>query len=141
MVAVRAWIAASLLSACSSSASVADPPDAAAETDVTAVLLPCPVASEGACMSPPSYQRDVSPILDRYCNNCHSGAVDGGPWPLGGYQHVYDWKELMVIDLLGCTIPGIVQGHLMPPADAPLPLPRDPRDVVVTWLVCGAPDN
>jgi hypothetical protein len=47
----------------------------------------------------------------------------------------------MVIDLLGCRIPGIVQGHRMPPPDAPVPLPGDQRDVVVTWLVCGAPAN
>jgi hypothetical protein len=141
MVAVRAWVATGLLSACSSSATVTDPPDANVDGAEATVLQLCPVASNEACMSPPSYQRDVSPILDRYCNNCHSGLVDGGPWPLGGYQHVYDWKDLMVIDVLDCRIPAIVQGHPMPPADAPLPLPREPRDVVVTWLVCGAPDN
>jgi len=125
---------ASLSWACSSPDPAADPPDAA---DGGA----CPVASSQSCASPPSYRQDVSPIIDTYCNNCHSATVDGGPWPLGGYDNVHDWKELMVIDLLGCDIPGIAKGHSMPPIDASAPLPQAQRDVVVSWLLCDAPDN
>src|SRR3954454_11916414 len=101
----------------------------------------CPAAEGQPCAAPPSYRQEVSPILDAHCNNCHSATVDGGPWPLGGYENVHHWKELMVIDLLGCDIPEIAKGHLMPPIDAGTPLPQAQRDVVVSWLLCDAPDN
>jgi hypothetical protein len=81
------------------------------------------------------------PLLDTYCNNCHSAALDGGPWALGGYENVRDWRELMIIDLLDCSIPGLTQGHPMPPPDAPLALPTASHDVITTWLLCGAPKN
>jgi hypothetical protein len=101
----------------------------------------CPVATTEACAKTPSYQRDVAPVLNTYCNNCHNAEVDGGPWPLGGYENVHHWKELMVIDLMSCRIAGIVKGHPMPPADAGTPLPATERDVMVQWLLCGAPNN
>jgi len=147
MGAVRALAVSTLLVACSSATNVdtadagGDPLDTGRGLETGIGLEPCPVADAGSCSSPPSYQNDVTPIVDTYCNNCHAAGVDGGPWPLGGYQNVYDWKELMVIDLLGCTIPEITHGHLMPPADAPSPLPHDRRDVMVSWLLCGAPNN
>jgi len=80
----------------------------------------------------PSFSREIAPILNQRCNNCHSPEIDGGPWPLDTQQNVRDWSTLLIKDLKECA---------MPPPDAGDAFPAEERDKVWAWLICGAPDN
>jgi hypothetical protein len=123
-------LAIGALTACSGSSTLeGDPFDASSESALGA----CPGPASDMCSLPgPSYMNDIVPILEQRCNNCHVAGVDGGPWPLGGYAEVRDWRSAILRDLRECT---------MPPADAGLPFPEQERAALMAWLICDAPDN
>jgi hypothetical protein len=103
----------------------AGPPDAgvvpACGSDVTAT-----------CPNPkPSYKRDVAPILDAQCNNCHVGGATG-PWPLSPYEDLLHWRKQLLVSLVKCT---------MPPEDAGKTLSETERAKIIGWVACGAPNN
>lgn len=123
--------------ACSGSHDVAAPEAVVATLDGG----DCPVEAPHGCSATPSYQVDIQPILETYCNYCHSESVDGGPWPLGGYDNVHDWSEYVLSDILDCSALGAAGGHLMPPENASVPLPPTKRATLMNWLLCGAPNN
>jgi hypothetical protein len=113
------------LSACASSSSKGSDSQALATSCVPPAYEACPAAV-------PSFAKDIAPIINQRCNNCHVAGVDGGPWPLDTWQNIKDWQDLLITDLHGCT---------MPPADAGTPFPADERDKVWAWLMCNAPNN
>jgi len=91
----------------------------------------CGDKAPAKCPSPaPSFSKEVFPIFEAKCNNCHVG--DPGPWAFGEYGHIRDWRLNILIDVEGCT---------MPPLDAGATLSADERRAVLGWLVCEAPDN
>lgn len=114
-------------------AAVTDPPvspDAQPPTDPPTSF--CGAPAPKSCPSPkPSYSKQVVPILDAKCNNCHVGGIDK-PWSLADYQSVDDWRVSIQGDILSCT---------MPPLDGGVALTREERDVIVGWIVCNAPNN
>jgi hypothetical protein len=96
----------------------------------------CPSLSTDCPTTPPSWQNDVQPLVATYCLRCHS---DGGVAPpqfnYTTYQGVFRARSVILTQLDQC---------LMPPADASppaaLPTPAE-RQTLVSWLVCGAPEN
>jgi hypothetical protein len=93
----------------------------------------CPPPASLTCPpTPPSFANDIVPILDRSCNGCHAPNVPNGPWPLQDYADVAAWKDLIIPDLEGCT---------MPPADSGVAFLESERQLIFSWLVCGNPDN
>jgi hypothetical protein len=81
---------------------------------------------------PPSFAADVLPILNQRCNNCHDPNLVNGPWPLQDYYDVSAWQGQIAADLVNCT---------MPPPDGGTTLPEPEREQLITWIVCGAPNN
>ena len=91
----------------------------------------CGDKAPAKCPSPaPSFAKDVLPIFDARCNNCHLG--EPGPWPLTDYEHIRDWRLQILQDIEGCT---------MPPLDAGTTLSAAERRTVLGWLVCDVPNN
>jgi|HubBroStandDraft_1064217.scaffolds.fasta_scaffold00946_5 hypothetical protein len=110
-------------------------PNQGASTSTAEQVASCTPIDAGApapCPQPqPSFARDIAPLLDRECNNCHTPGST--LWPLVGYENVRDWSYSILLDLDGCR---------MPPADGgTTPLSAQDRALVVGWIVCGANNN
>jgi uncharacterized membrane protein len=103
---------------------------ASSTTDASSMVDPCSVPAPTMCPSPAPKYADVAPVLENKCVTCHSGA-DGGPWPLTGYGNVAAWQSEIGAELVHCS---------MPPADAGAPITAEERTLLLTWLVCGAPE-
>lgn len=82
----------------------------------------CPGAS-------PSFGKDVFPIIQAKCNDCHVGGA-GKPWPLDNWEDIAHWKNPLFHELTACT---------MPPADAGNQLTVEERKTILEWVACGTP--
>ncbi len=86
--------------------------------------------------TPPSWQNDVQPLIVTYCLTCHSdGGVAPATFDYTSYTGVYRNRAEMLTQIYQC---------LMPLVDAAPPAPQPSsaeRQTIVSWLVCGAPDN
>jgi hypothetical protein len=102
--------------------------DGGAATDASAIV--CTVSAPTACPDPPPHYRDVQPIFQSRCVDCHNGMI-GGPWPLLQYSHVADWQDVVRAHLLACT---------MPPPDSGVPMTDEERRAILTWILCGYPE-
>ncbi len=94
---------------------------------------PCPQDLPASCpATPPSYQTDVAPILAARCTTCHSpGGAGSAFFDFTSYASVYAGRSAMLNAVYACKMP--------PSGAAALESPE--RQTLLTWLVCGAPDN
>jgi cytochrome c5 len=109
------------LTACS------DPASSSAPTGESALQSSCG-AHTTTCTAPAPHYADITPVLDRSCNSCHTGGV-GNPWALTNYDDVSAWAESIQQDLSTCAMPPLDGGVAMTPAD---------RNEVLDWVACGA---
>lgn len=102
------------------------------------------LAGKSAPPSVPSFSADVLPILSKKCAACHGTA---GGWSAATYDKVLKSgvhapvikpgdpsASLLVQRLQGTT----ASGGRMPPGT---PLPAAEIDLIVNWILAGAPDN
>ena len=94
-------------------------------------LEQCSVIAPTECSAdaPADYQA-VAPIFAQRCATCH-GRVKGGPWPLGTYEDVADWADVVRDELISCA---------MPPPDSGLGMTNAERLQILSWLRCGYPE-
>lgn len=94
---------------------------------------PCPNDLPASCPDggAPSYQSQIAPLLGASCVRCHSPTGSAFDKPLGTYAQVYALRTEVLSEVYGC---------LMPPRDDG-PLAPSERSILLTWLVCRAPDN
>lgn len=86
--------------------------------------------------TPPSWQNDVEPLIVTYCLTCHSdGGVAPSKFDYTSYQGVYTNRAEMLNQIYQCVMPLV---DASPPAAQPS---AAERQTLVSWLVCGAPDN
>jgi hypothetical protein len=92
---------------------------------------PCPPGPASCPANPPHYTPDVSNAIQANCTLCHAPGGSGASQPLTTYDEIY---------ALRITVQGQIAACKMPPLGWP---PMDPatRDMVLAWLVCGAPNN
>jgi hypothetical protein len=90
----------------------------------------CPAIMGSCPKAPPSYARDVEPILQDNCVPCHS-PQGGYGYDLVTYTEVFDQAGAVVSWISDCS---------MPPATYP-PLTTAQRQTLLDWLACGALDN
>lgn len=92
---------------------------------------PCPPPPASCPANPPHYSPDVADALHWNCALCHAPGGSGANWPLTTYDEIYT---------LRFTVQGQIAACKMPPLGWP---PMDPatREMVLAWLVCGAPNN
>ena len=87
-------------------------------------------AASGASAKPLSYEKQVLPLLEKYCYSCHGGGKKKGDLALDAYKDpasaVSDpktWEKVM--QNLG--------SHVMPPDNKPQPSATE-RDLIVRWV-------
>jgi mono/diheme cytochrome c family protein len=92
----------------------------------------CPNDLPASCAAtPPSYARDVAPIVASKCVVCHGpGGVESNR-DLSTYDHVHTLRSSVLNQVHACA---------MPPADGEA-LTAAERATLLGWLVCSAPDN
>jgi hypothetical protein len=89
----------------------------------------CPGVPSGCGGAAPSFSAEVAPLLHQACGPCHlAGGVESKRL-LTDYAHVQPQRGAILSQLAAC---------LMPPSDAP-PLTVTERELLLQWLVCGAP--
>ena len=92
----------------------------------------CPADEPASCPSPvPSYANDIAPLIQRYCvGPCH---YPGGP----GSTAIATWSD---IEGRVTTVHEQIYQCLMPMPGNPKPTEEE-RVTLLTWFVCGAPNN
>jgi hypothetical protein len=92
----------------------------------------CPNDLPSSCVMPaPSYQTTVSPIFNAYCLTCHSSGGQESSLPLGSYEEIYSIRSEVLDQIYSCR---------MPLSGQPTPTTSE-RQLLLQWLVCGAPQN
>jgi hypothetical protein len=79
----------------------------------------------------PGYELRVAPIIEQRCVTCHFPDNSRSQYVFSDYEGVFAARRTVLTRIYGCV---------MPPAGAPQLTP-DERRILLTWLVCGAPDN
>jgi mono/diheme cytochrome c family protein len=103
---------------------------------------PQPAASNCATVSsdcpspPPSWSKDVQPLVQQYCVMCHQpGGVGESLADLTSYTNVFRARAEITYQVSQC---------LMPNQDASPPPPQlstAQRETIVSWIGCMAPNN
>jgi cytochrome c553 len=92
----------------------------------------CAVTTPATCPSTqPSYQTDVAPILASYCVSCHQAGGSQANKPLETYQGASNLSGDVESQVAGCS---------MPPSSDAQPTAAQ-RETILTWVLCGAPNN
>jgi hypothetical protein len=123
LLAATVWAAA-----CSSGSSSSGSSDDGYATCPTDAPMTCPATV-------PSWSTDVQPIIDKTCalgGQCHGvGGAEESQYNYTSYAGVKENYVTMWTELEGCK---------MPPSDAVAPTDAEWL-TMITWFVCGAPDN
>ena len=121
---MAACVASATLAACMSDASSASSSSSSGGT--------CPDDLPAACpASPPSYAKDVAPVIQQSCTPCHAPGGREASRLLTDYAGAFANRGPALNQIHACR---------MPPQDAP-PLGAGGKNTLLTWLVCGAPNN
>ncbi|HLK37043.1 MAG TPA: hypothetical protein VKU41_09865 [Polyangiaceae bacterium] len=92
----------------------------------------CPQDFPSGCPSPPpSWKAEVQPIINDRCVPCHSPTGVESVLNYTSYQGVFVRYPEMRDQLYQCV---------MPPSTAAQPTEAE-RETLLTWFVCGAPNN
>jgi mono/diheme cytochrome c family protein len=98
----------------------------------TATDASCAVSTPATCpTTQPSYAADVAPVLETYCVSCHQAGGSEAGKPLDTYRSAVS---------LGSSVENVVAGCTMPPSSDAQPTAAQ-REAVLTWILCGAPNN
>jgi hypothetical protein len=93
-------------------------------------MVACPDA--GA----PSFDAVFTNVISPLCDRCHVPGGQEAVMPLQTYQQVYGKNGAEAI-----SIRTQVEACRMPPPGGPEVLTDDQRQLLLTWLACGAPNN
>lgn len=95
------------------------------------VPLSLPAASALSPSSAPSYERDITPLLKKYCYDCHAGGIDKSGIALDAYRTTADvhaarktWESIL----------RVVTRHEMPDADAEAFPTHAERETIATFI-------
>jgi hypothetical protein len=88
----------------------------------------------------PTYQRDVKPILKRYCTNCHT---DGGigPFWLDDSKAVFEHADVVRHSVIDKRMPPWLAGGESPKFAGERKLSDDEIAIIANWSWAGAPEG
>ncbi len=91
--------------------------------------------------SPPSYSRDIAPILKDNCVQCHhEGGI--GPWAMTGHAMVQGWSAMMrEVVMTQRMPPGQVDPHVGKDLLQVAGLSTEEMQQLVHWIDAGAPGD
>jgi uncharacterized membrane protein len=92
---------------------------------------PCPTSPASCPANAPHYTPDVATAIQANCTICHAQGGSGASWPLTTYDEIYTLRFDVQSQIDACK---------MTPLGWP-PMTPEVREMVLTWLVCGAPNN
>jgi hypothetical protein len=96
----------------------------------------CPTVSSDCPAPPPSWSKDVQPLIQSYCVMCHQPGGSGYSLAdLTSYTSVFRSRAAITFQVSQC---------LMPNQDASPPPPQlttAQRETIVSWVGCMAPNN
>jgi hypothetical protein len=97
---------------------------------------PCPSVSMDCPSPPPSWAKDVQPVIQARCYTCHSeGGIEWPKWDLSSYASVVSNEMEVLTQVYQCKMP-------LPDASPPVPpLTSDQRQTIVQWIACSTPNN
>ncbi|HTO05066.1 MAG TPA: DUF1592 domain-containing protein, partial [Opitutus sp.] len=87
------------------------------------------VAAHGAEPLVETFERDVQPVLDQYCYDCHGYGSDKGGVVLDGFGNAAELRD----HKLWLRALRNVRAHIMPPADEE-PLPPEAAEKLINWI-------
>lgn len=91
---------------------------------------------------PPSFARDVAPLLDRWCVSCHGEKEDQGGLRLDSYEATLkggdDGPVLVPGQPENSQLLAQVERRARPPMPPRKRLPRDPIATIRAWIASGA---
>ena len=93
----------------------------------------CPNDLPPACPSAvPSFSRDIQPLMQGQCGTCHSASGTAPDRRFLTYADAFSQRSAFLNQVYSCKMPplGAVEGFSVPN-----------RELVLTWLVCNAPNN
>jgi len=92
----------------------------------------CPADEPASCPSAvPSYTNDIAPLIETYCSQCHNPQGSAFDEPISTYADLSARKVDVLGEIYECQMP-------MPPAPQPS---VSERVTLLSWFVCGAPNN
>jgi len=92
----------------------------------------CPQNLPASCPAqPPSYRQTVAAVIARECTGCHAPDALQSDRDLSTYAGLYANRGAVLDQVYACN---------MPPAGSPS-LDTADRVLLLTWLVCGSPNN
>ncbi|MBY0232879.1 MAG: hypothetical protein K2W96_26655 [Gemmataceae bacterium] len=97
---------------------------------------------------PPSYAKDIDPILKKYCAGCHGPRMGRAGYDVTDYDHLFKSKrgKTMLVkgepakSLLATTMDG-TKGKRMPPRKEPLQPTKAEIDLLRQWIKAGAKED
>ncbi|MFT4518133.1 MAG: peroxiredoxin [Halioglobus sp.] len=89
--------------------------------------------------NPISYSKDVAPILETNCVNCHhEGGI--GPWSMNNHAMVQGWSRMMKEVLMTRRMPpGQIDPHVGKPIEDVVEITPAELQTLVHWIDDGAP--
>ncbi len=92
----------------------------------------CPKDEPASCPTDvPSYATVVAPLIQQYCGSCHDASGSAADEPILTYAGLFPRRLDALDELYECEMP------MLP---APQPTLAD-RVTLLTWFICGAPNN
>ena len=86
-------------------------------------------AAEPAATKPVSFEKDVTPLLQKYCYDCHGDGAHKGGVQLDGFQSDADLRD----PALWLRVLRNTRAHIMPPADEDVLAEAD-IDQLAAWI-------
>lgn len=89
--------------------------------------------------TPPSYSKDIAPILENNCVSCHhEGGI--GPWSMTNHAMVRGWAPMMrEVVMTRRMPPGQIDGHVGRPISDVAGLSIADQQKLIHWIDAGAP--
>lgn len=87
------------------------------------------IATQAAEPIVETFERDIQPVLDQYCYDCHGYGSDKGGVVLDGFDSAAALRD----HKLWLRALKNVRSHIMPPADEE-PLPPEAAETLVNWI-------
>jgi hypothetical protein len=95
----------------------------------------CPNVSQSCPALPPSWMKDVQPLIEGYCAACHRPGGTGQASDLTTFANVYAHRTEVLFQVYTCRMPLL---GASPPLAA---LSDAQREAIVAWVACGAQNN
>lgn len=92
----------------------------------------CRRAATACAGTPPTYARDVRPLLEARCFHCHANG--------GEAADEHDFSHVETLRAQKLALVGEMEACAMPPSPAP-PLPAAEAEMLLQWVACGALDR